>query len=1443
VDGTGKLLNPQKRWGGIMRAIDQTDFETNNIEVLQFWILSPFAKTSSNVGNTTGGQMYIDLGSISEDILRDGKKQFENGLNTPNIQSAIDSSSVWGRVPANPIQVTTAFSNDAADRPFQDVGLDGMSDGSERGKYQRYLNTLSATFGTGSAAFQNASTDPSSDDFINYRDSRYDATQTGILGRYKNVNNPEGNSPIATSGSTTISAYTLYPDQEDLNKDNTMNTLEEYFEYKVDLVPNGFGSGFITDSMTFAPSGGVTQTWYQMRIPISEYYQKVGNIPDFKSIQFIRMYLTGFTDSVVLRFAKLELVRNNWRSFNYIIDTTGNYTVLPANNITTFNVTAVNIEQNSSRTPIPYVTPPGVVRQQELSNNNVNLLLNEQAMSLQICNLLQGDVRGVYKTTSLDLRRYGTMDMFIHAEATGNQNGINDNDLSAVIRMGSDFTSNYYEIRIPLKKTAWGSATADAIWPDANNLNLNLQRLITLKVNRNNKGVSNAYYKETDATGRSYAILGNPNLGAVQAFFLGVQNVQVATACTEVWFNELRLTDISTQGGWAAVGKVDVKLADLGTLTVSGSNRTAGFGTIDQSTNERSLDNNSQFDAATNLELGKLLPKKAAMSIPVYAGVTRTTSTPQYDPFDLDIKLKDKLKGAPASEKDSIKEQAVDQMTITTVNFTNVHKNNTSNKKLKLWSIENVNVSYSYSRQEHHSPLAVEDELIVHKGTFAYTYNRTAKFIEPFRRKIKSRSAWLGLVRDFNFNPMPTVLSFQANIIRQFGAYRSRNVGGPENILPETFNKFFTFDRLYTLRWDFTRSLSLDFTATNRAWVDEDSGRLSKAGRKQMWDRFWRGGRTVLYTQNANLTYTLPTSKIPFLDWTTVRAGYSASYTWTGASQLAVTQGNNLQNSQQRTLLADLDFTRLYSKWGLLRRLDQGAGQQQKPPPVPGRPGQDTAKNKQPQNAPPELKGIAKGLAKLLTSLKHITFNYADNSSSTIFGYMDSTRALGMDFHTMEPGWKYVFGQRADTNFINRLGKKGLISTDTTLNNQNMISYTQKISASAVLEPVRDLHITLNLDKTFGQNYSELYKDTVGGSGYARLNPYMAGTFSVSYISYNTLFESYKPNEISKTFAKFENYRSVISSRLGSINPYTGGLAGSDGYAAGYGRYAQDVLIPAFIAAYTGKSPTTVALLNEKGGDVTSNPFSGYLPKPNWHISYSGLSKLPWFKKVFTSFNITNGYTSTLSMNSFNSDLRYRDPLGYGTPGFIDTISGNFVPFYAVPNITISEQFAPLLDVDMQFVNQVQAKVGYSRSRQLSLSLIDFQLSESRSTEITIGGGFRKRGVGLPFGWKVPGNGKTPPNGPPGSINAQKAQNDLTFRLDISIRDDVTSSSYLDQNASLPTGGQKVIRIDPSIDYVLNNRINLKLYFDQQRTTPKISTTPPIVTTKGGIQIRISLAP
>ncbi len=662
---------------------------------------------------------------------------------------------------------------------------------------------------------------------------------------------------------------------------------------------------------------------------------------------------------------------------------------------------------------------------------------------------------------------------------------------------------------------------------------------------------------------------------------LGVQNVNRPTACTEVWFNELRLTDISDQGGWAAVGKVDVKLADLGTLNVSASEKTAGFGSIDQSTNQRSFDNNGQMDAAVNLEMGKLLPKKAAVSVPLYAGVTRTVSTPEYDPFDLDIKLADKIKMAPAKQKDSIKDQAVDAATITTVNFTNVHKNNVGNKKLKIWSVENLNVSYSYSRSEHHSPLAVEDENIVHKAILAYNYTHVAKFWEPFKKKIKSKSLWLSLIKDFNINPMPSVLGFQANVNRQFGAYRSRNIGGPQNILPETFNKFFTFDRTYTLRWDLTRSIALDYTAANHAWVDEDSGRLDKEGRQKMWHNFWKGGRNILYTQTANATYTLPTSKIPALDWTTVRAGYSATYTWTGASQLAVTQGNNIQNTQQRTVLAELDFTRLYSKWKLLRGLDQAPR-----PAANGKNGQDTSRNaKRPLPAQPvsTLTGVPKALVKILTSLKHITLNYSDNSSSTIYGYMDSTQALGMDFHTKQPGWKYVLGSRPDTNFINKLGQRGLLSTDTTFNNQNLISYTQKISAVATLEPFRDLHININLDKTFGMNYSELYKDTVGGAGPCAAEPLYVGYFQ---------YQLYFPADIIRQISAESDLRDLpeIREQQGDHLQSIGGSQSLCERPGGGGWICARVWQvfagcpdPAFVAAYTVRTPARSPLSMRAG--------------------------------------------------------------------------------------------------------------------------------------------------------------------------------------------------------------------------------------------------------------------
>lgn len=246
---------------------------------------------------------------------------------------------------------------------------------------------------------------------------------------------------------------------------------------------------------------------------------------------------------------------------------------------------------------------------------------------------------------------------------------------------------------------------------------------------------------------------------------------------------------------------------------------------------------------------------------------------------------------------------------------------------------------------------------------------------------------------------------------------------------------------------------------------------------------------------------------------------------------------------------------------------------------------------------------------------------------------------------------------------------------------------------------------------------------------------------------------------------------------------------------------------------------------------MRSNPFSAYLPRPNWRLTYNGLSRVPGMEAYFTNFSLSHGYTSTLGMNSFNSALLFQDDFGYGFPSFIDSVSGNFIPYFLVPNVTIQEQFAPLIGIDFSTPGQFTGRFEYKKSRNLSLSLVDYQLSEVLSTEATLGVRWRKRGFPLPFTIRI---GKKEP--------AKKLDNDITFTLDVSIRDDMNSNSRLDQSNAFATGGQRILTIRPTIDYVLSNRINIQLYFDQKRVNPYISSSAPLVNTRAGVQVRVSLA-
>ncbi|MGB5554493.1 MAG: cell surface protein SprA, partial [Flavobacteriaceae bacterium] len=641
-----------KKWAGIMRSLSSTNFEQANVEFVQFWVLDPYVDGIA----TSTGELVFNLGNISEDILKDGKKQYENGL--PDADSTVlPGPTSWGAVPQTQALVY-AFDANENNRALQDLGYDGLDDAEE-----------AAIYGPGE--------DPANDNYTYYlnRDG-------GILERYSDFNNPEGNSPVQVSntnrGSTTL------PDVEDIDRDLTMNTVNSYYEYRIPIKPNTtVNDKYVTDIKEDVtpelPDGStLNRRWIQYKIPLSDFTAAIGGINDFRSVSFLRMYLTGFTSDVVLRFASLDLGRSDWRAYtktlqNEIIDND------PSDDGTTVDVNTVNIEENEARSPIPYVLPPGVIRER-LNNNNTIIRQNEAALSFLINNLESEDSRGVFKNLDIDIRQYKKLKMFMHAEEIVETDYPNDaKPLVGFLRIGTDFSQNFYQIELPLEFTRWNATTESEIWPDANIMEVSLADLNKIKSirinNRSNSPLSDLQFYDvldgdispvTEFAPRPegstrIGIRGNPSLGSIRSMMVGVKNTDGLPARGEVWFNELRLAGLDNNGGWAAVAAVDANVADFANVSATGGRSTSGFGAIDQMPNERAREDAISYDVVTNVNLGQLLPPKWGIQLPFNYGISEEVITPEFDPVYDDLKLDDLIASAPDQETaKEIQEQAED---------------------------------------------------------------------------------------------------------------------------------------------------------------------------------------------------------------------------------------------------------------------------------------------------------------------------------------------------------------------------------------------------------------------------------------------------------------------------------------------------------------------------------------------------------------------------------------------------------------------------------------------------------------------------------------------------------------------------------------------------------------------------------------------------------------
>ncbi len=1458
LNADGRLNNnPKQNWAALSRGITyDVDFDNANVQYIEFWLMDPFIETErGNINDGSGeppitgldrkgGDIYFNLGNISEDVMKDGARHtFENGFpisDADNTQRPV-STTIWGKAPGSS-WINNAFDNTSGARQRQDIGLDGLSTTEENSFFQNsFLNKI-----TNGSARAIAEADPSADNFFHPLDTKFQ-NNSNILLRYKDFNGYENNSPESTGQEFAMSATTL-PDNEDLNNDQTINDLEQYYQYKVHLerTQMNVGSNYIV-AINQSSQSGEPVKWYQFRIPVREFTDKVGDIQGFKSIRFMRMFLTNFGETHVLRMANFQLVANQWRIYSDNLSDRG--LQIPSEPYDArFTLGTVNIEENGSEGTnnlFPYKIPPNLPRDRDITTIN-NRQLNEQSLRLCVDELRDRDARAVFKNVNLDFINYKKLKLYLHAETNDPETRNSTDSLRAFVRLGTDFTENYYEIEVPLAFSQFGDTTTANIWPELNEISVAFKALVNVKSNRNSQGISvlvpySEYIQDEDVPNKRYRItvVGNPDYSAVQIMMLGLRNAsspdqQPKQAC--IWADELRSEGFEQQGGYAATGRLNIKLADFANITAAGNIETFGFGGISQRISERARQNTMRYSVGANINLEKLFPQWIGIKIPMFVGYERERIKPKYNPLDPDVLLEESIRSrfANGSESDAreYRKMVEDNTTRRSINFTNVQKIKLNPQaKAHIWDLSNFSLNYSYSdmtRTNITTALYYQKNV---RGGVGYVYNATPKFIEPFKNsEALSKPAWKWL-KDFNFNLLPTSIGIRGDLNRLYTITQYRNAD-PEYLgtklttagVKPLYEKYFTFNRTYDFQWSLTRNLSLTYSAIANTVIDEPEGEINTteirpgfSKRDSVIANLKRFGRMKNFNQQATATYRLPLDKFPITDWVSADVRYGTAYNWRAAAvgvsdTNGVFFGNFADNSRQRAVNGRVDLLRLYNKVPFLKKINEPVRRpttRPAQPAAPGQPNQPAVVQRDTVKKPPQFR-LFKGIVRTLMTARNVNFNYTVDETTTLPGFLPSPRFLGLDSSLQAPGFGFTLLGSQDAGILEKARKGNWLTQSTQLNLPFMQTRANNFTAQADLEPFRDFKIRVNFKKSQTEEYSVLFRDTIPGpdSYFKPQNAVKSGSYSISFISLQTAFRNRD-----SLFQSFERIAGQLQERVSRLN-------------SGEGQYdstSQDVMIPAFIAAYTGKSADQAKL----------NTFPR-IPLPNWNITYAGLSKLALFKNVFSSINITHAYSSTYSVGSYRTSQEYAksgliglnsslNTLGYLPNYESDTL---YIPLLITERVTITERFSPLIGIDLRTPSRLTMRIAYNKERTMSLITTSRQLSEISNQDLTVSLGYTKSNLKLPF--LIRGEQKV-------------LKNDVQFRCDVRFLDSKTIQRRFN-GINTPVAGNFQVSIKPTIQYAFNQRVNVTLYFERNVNRPVVSTSFPRTDTRFGFRLQYNLS-
>lgn len=1515
IDEQGRLLNPEKRWGGIMRRMDNTNFEQSNIEYIQFWLMSPFLDPEAD--NLEGGDLYFNFGEISEDILKDGLKSYENGIPYDGNDQYL-TETAWGRV-STQNSLTYSFDNNNGARKAQDVGLDGLPNDDEFvfPTYSEYLEGLTRRLSPESIERMQTDrfsplNDPAGDNYHFYRGYDYDEQRLGILERYKRYNGVEGNSLSPEDADDPLyQSSRSVPDVEDINQDNTLNEYERYFQYKVSIRPEDLvvGKNYITDKrVTIVPTRDGTNPeveWYQFKIPLSDYERAVGSISDFSTVRFARMFMTGFKKTTHLRFATLELVRGEWRPYDFNLNNRGD---APAQG--QLDISVVNIEENSTREPVNYVLPPGVTRINDPGQSQITQL-NEQSMSLKVTGLAAGDARGVYRNTQQDLRNYSRIQMWVHAESLiDDPTALRSGDLSIFLRLGTDVKNNFYEYEVPLELTPHGTynryLTSDQyiVWPRENYLDFNLQSLVNLKKERNRakraeeEGVGFGILytgRDPDNERNRMAVMGNPSLSDVRVMLIGIRNNSAATKDGIIWVNELKVTDFNEAGGWAAKANVMLNMSDVATVNLGTHIESAGFGGVDQSLNERRLDDYSQFNVAVQADLGRFLPEKAKLKAPIYYSVTKERTSPKYNPLDQDVLLKDALDDCESkAERDSVSAYAIERTSVQNFSISGL-KFDVRSKNPMPWDPANFTVNFSFNKQAKNDPTTEYENTNDYRGSFAYNYTPYFKPFKPFKN-LKGKSKNARFLKDWELAWLPNNISFLTSMNRYYYEQQTRSETDVMFQLPVSVSKNWLWDRQLSLSWNPIKSLSVSFNSNTSARIEETIGAVNRKlfpDKYREWkDTVWQSIRSMgtpwSYNQTFTAQYKAPFSKIAFLDFLSANAAYNATYRWErGATIDGVKLGNSIANQAAWTADGRLNFESLYNKIPILKDVTKRfANTRTTQQPKKAKRFERTYKLKPDtsivirhnlrtsrtkvsattvEGKPVAIKtrtidgnslevltrgeqnlkftvvevlktekslwrDISEYALRLATSPRSLSVRYRNTRSlnlplfapeiGNIFG---QTRSAG----PMSPGLDFAFGF-TDESYIDKALDRGWLITDDGQTSPAIWANTNELNIEANFELFKGFKVQLTFNRTDNRNSQIQFM-------YAGMPTSLSGSYTKTHCAIATALRSSKADDgyRSEAFDRFLEYIPEVRSRVealyaGTSYPSTGFMDGNP-YAGmpfnpevgTVSETSGDVLIPAFIAAYTGRSA-------EK---QTLDPFPSFSAVlPNWRITYDGLLNMGNMRSIFKNFTLSHAYQCTYSVGSYSSFLNWAQAGGANRGFTLDELSGNPIPSspYNISSVAITERFAPLVGVSMTFKNELQVNAEYRDQRTLTLNTSAGQVVEAAQRGITIGAGYKIVGFNTVLKMKGSQTG---------------VSNDLTLNADFSFQHNSALIRRIEENYTQPTSGTNSLNINFTASYILSKRLTVSAYFDHQVNTPIVTTgSYPTTSSSYGISFNLSLA-